>query len=349
MFPETPTSYYHDYEMKPANAAAYEELKEEIEKEKKDEEERRSYVWFEDASNINFWEYRNINPTIIMWFEICMDIAQWDLLAAEFGLLYEEIQHCRKFHDGSPTRMIFSKLEDKEANKDLSLRKVLECLFKLNHHQILKTVPWQEGLEKLKNESNISKDSEHNVPSVNDWIRTTPHTEHDALIMLIYAHDARTEALKVVNQLRNPLSERGRIGVLLLDETSADSVGHQLRKDPCNSIHKWFKQVDYVVPVLSPQFLRQIQNRDWESNREKEKRYNRYVYRLTLDDYVCKESRNYKCLALCPSKYIKEIDKSELVMGNGLLNIKWNCSLEDKVEEFANILIKETQMKRSRQ
>lgn len=37
-------------------------------------------------------------------------------------------------------------LEDKKENKDLSLRKVLDCLVKLSQHDILRAIPWQEGI-----------------------------------------------------------------------------------------------------------------------------------------------------------------------------------------------------------
>lgn len=59
--------------------------------------------------------------------------------------------------------------------------------------------------------------------------------------------------------------------------------------------------------MLSPQFLKQIQNRDRSNQCIEEKIYNRFVYRLTLDDYVANMSRNTKCRPLYPSCYHKEV------------------------------------------
>ncbi|XP_069185981.1 uncharacterized protein [Procambarus clarkii] len=334
--------------MKPENAAAYSELQAEIQEDRENELEWRSYRWFEDAGSINFWEYRNKNPKIIMWFETNEDNAGWELLAAKLGLLYQEIQHCQKFHRGYPTREVFNRLEDKMESKNLSLRRVLEYLVELGHHDVLRVVNWQEGIEKFKNDYNNSKGlhkvskpcrlehtkyvpasftfSVHQAPEVlvgasnegvtEDRERNCPSGSHpsskasrsvlDARVLMVFAQDARMQALKVADQLRNPTLPRGRVGVLLLSESTMDTVASQLRIDPGNSIHKWFKQVDFVVPVLSPQFLRQIQNQDWDSNCMDEKRYNRFVYRLTLDHYVNKGSRNYKCRPLCPSEYHSE-------------------------------------------
>ncbi|XP_053651814.1 uncharacterized protein [Cherax quadricarinatus] len=388
--------------MKPENAAVFKELQAEVEESLKNEEDRRSYKWFEDASSINFWDYRNKNYSIITWFEINEDNTKWELLAEKLGLGYQEIQHCHKFHRGCPTREVFSRLEDKEESKDLSLKNVLEILEELGHHDILRVVPWQEGIEKFRNDCSNSTDvhkkvsklvqvkhkydpasftlSVHQRPEIlvgasNEGVidqgcistnvshaspqpalsvlqssppipQLTPSIPQstpsvlDARVLMVFAQDARAEALKVADQLRNPQLPRGKIGVLLLSEP-AGPVARQLRIDPCNSIHKWFKQVDFVVPVLSPQFLRQIQNRDWDSNCVDERRYNRFIYRLTLDHYVHKGSRNYKCRPLCPAEYFSEVMQSELVKGFGLLQVVWNCSSENKIEDFAKVIISE--------
>ncbi|XP_063858034.1 uncharacterized protein LOC135099567 [Scylla paramamosain] len=82
-------------------------------------------------------------------------------------------------------------------------------------------------------------------------------------VVVIHAQDTREDALQLASQLRNPM-EGNRLYVLLLQESKKNTqVKSSLRCDPWNSIHKWFIKVDAVLPVLSPQLLRQIQNRDF--------------------------------------------------------------------------------------
>ncbi|XP_063855671.1 uncharacterized protein LOC135097650 isoform X2 [Scylla paramamosain] len=92
-------------------------------------------------------------------------------------------------------------------------------------------------------------------------------------------------------------------------------VKSSLRCDPWNSIHKWFIKVDAVLSVLSPQLLRQIQNRDFSreiQNRdfsresEWEKRYNRFAHSMMLDQHVEYGSKNGFCRAVCPARFPEE-------------------------------------------
>lgn len=62
-----------------------------------------------------------------------------------------------------------------------------------------------------------------------------------------------------------------------------------------------------MVPVLSRQFLLQTQDRDSDPNTVTERLYNRYLYRLLLDDYVSNMSKNNKCRALYASEYSTEV------------------------------------------
>ncbi|XP_047498640.1 uncharacterized protein LOC125045437 [Penaeus chinensis] len=358
--------------MKPHTAEALESLLRHNAASEIEEEERRMYRWIDDTIGINFWEFRKRNHALLSYFEICEDVSYsegWKNFAEKLGLDFTNIQHCEKFcGQAGPTKAVLDRLESKKEYIGLTLKEVLAVLKDLGQHDILRRVSWQEGISKFEKVQNvpaaIKEGYEDTVPAtfsldikrgcetlvcsanegrVNESIirRDSPPQACQVKILMVFASDARREALEVVEQLRNPLTSRGRVGVLLLMGDVASTVAANLRVDPHNSIHKWFKQVRFVVPVLSPQFLKQIQNRDRSNQCIEEKIYNRFVYRLTLDDYVANMSRNTKCRPLYPSCYHKEVVDSELVRGNGLLQIHWNCSSKDSVEQFAELLIDE--------
>ncbi|XP_063862072.1 uncharacterized protein LOC135107742 isoform X1 [Scylla paramamosain] len=129
-------------------------------------------------------------------------------------------------------------------------------------------------------------------------------------VVVIHAQDTREDALQLASQLRNPM-EGNRLYVLLLQESKKNTqVKSSLRCDPWNSIHKWFIKVDAVLPVLSPQLLRQIQNRDFSRESEWEKRYNRFAHSMMLDQHVEYGSKNGFCRAVCPARFPEETSSS---------------------------------------
>ncbi|MPC61798.1 hypothetical protein E2C01_055875 [Portunus trituberculatus] len=141
---------------------------------------------------------------------------------------------------------------------------------------------------------------------------------------------------ELASQLRNPMDGK-RVYILLLQESDNSLVKSSLRCDPWNSIHKWFMKVqknstphcfnsvagqaivDAVVPVLSPQFLRQIQNRDFSTESEWEKRFNRYTYIMMLDQYVECGSKNRFCRAVCPARFLEEVGHASISLYHCIL------------------------------
>ncbi|KAG7174553.1 hypothetical protein Hamer_G016458 [Homarus americanus] len=263
--------------------------------------------------------------------------------------------NCWKHNGGYPTRAVLGRLEEKAEKKDMTLREVLEVLEELGQHDVLDCVPWEEGMKLFKKGTQkievltqgSADEGEPTSPRVSPSPRENPsRIILDAKILMVFASDARTEAMRVVHQLRNPLTSRGKVGVLLLTDPDNYIVARQLTIEGCNSIHKWFKQVNFVVPVLSPKFLLQIQNRDDDNTNKEEKLYNRFVYRLLLDHYVSRGSKNLKCRPLYPVEFSRQVLQSELVKDNGLLMMLWKCSSEESVEEFAKIITNEVRQRR---
>ncbi|XP_064078947.1 uncharacterized protein LOC135196229 [Macrobrachium nipponense] len=306
-----------------------------------------------------------------------MDLSQWDLLANGLGLNADEIMWCRQYHKAGPTQEVFNLLAKKRKLEELTLGDILSLLRKLKLTSLLTRVKWQDCIGQYRaSASKGSQSSGHNsmsngiawshgpdsftlnilqLPEIlvtsenvsaseinsvcHEPLKSKAKKKFGARIIMIFASDAREEALKAAHQLKTPQGSRREIGVMILTSTPSSEVSNALLQDPWNSIHKWFKEVDFVVPVLSKQLLRQIQVRDSDPSALQEMQYNRYVYRLLLDDYVSNMSKNYKCRALCSHEGMSEVRKSEVVKANGLLEMNWDCSSEKEVQMLAEILI----------
>ncbi|XP_068241094.1 uncharacterized protein [Palaemon carinicauda] len=361
------------------------ELYEDVQKQH-EKRDALNYEWITDTCDINFCDFRNKNYEEICAFELFMDLSRWDLLANGLGLNADEIKWCQTYHKTGPTQEVFNHLAKKRKLETLTLYDILSLLKKNKLMSLLTRIKWQECIDRYRSPAskdsqsnaytmpsgvaescglntftvNIHQAPEILVNSANVGIATTKEIDsishkhlkskaskkYSARIMMIFASDARDEALKAADQFKRGRENQREIGVLILTPAHASEGTNALLQDPWNTIHKWFKQVDYVVPVLSKQFLRQIQVRDSDPSTVQEMQYNRYVYRLMLDDYVSNMSKNYKCRALCLHKDMSEIRASELVKANGLLEMNWDCSSEEEIESLAEILISGTKERR---
>ncbi|XP_066964080.1 uncharacterized protein [Macrobrachium rosenbergii] len=338
-----------------------------------------NYDWITETFDINFCDFRKKNYEEICGFELYMDLSQWDLLANGLGLNADEIMWCRQYHKAGPTQEVFNLLAKKRKLEELTLGDILSLLKKLKLTSLLTRVKWQDCIGQYRaSASKVNQSSGHSISNGVAWshgpdsftlsilqvpeilvtsenggfasaseinsvchepLKSKAKKKFGARIIMIFASDAREEALKAAHQLKTPQGSRREIGVLILTSTPSSEVSNALLHDPWNSIHKWFKEVDFVVPVLSKQLLCQIQVRDSDPSTLQEMQYNRFVYRLLLDDYVSNMSKNYKCRALCSHDSMSEVRKSEVVKANGLLEMNWDCSSEEEVQTLAEILI----------
>ncbi|KAK3885479.1 hypothetical protein Pcinc_010314 [Petrolisthes cinctipes] len=359
--------------MRPENLKAKQAMEEEIARLEEEEQCNRKYEWFDDAVEISVWKYFDINYDIIMDFATREDLERWDLLADKLGLSGIYIDHCKKYNRLYPTIEVFRALFMMKDKAQMSLREVLDALKDLNQHNILRAIPWEKGIEKVMASNKLGSNSEvckpneksdivkfdkgqfslniteqpsvlvrgENQGTVNEEIPVNPKPSQPCqglVIMLIFAQDSRDDAQRVARQLRSPESERGVVQVLQLTGDITNAVAINLRTDPFNCIHKWFKQVRFIVPVLSPQLLAQTQNHDVGKKESKDHIYNRFVYRMMQDQYVNNGSRNTRCRAVCPDVHHKQVMSNMLVRGNGLFQLHWKCSSSEQVEEFAKIL-----------
>ncbi|KAF2357711.1 Death-like domain [Trinorchestia longiramus] len=347
-------------------------LEEELLDELSQETERRKYDWVESAAGITWEMFSAAFPKHRLWFFTLLDISLddgtgWQQLAQNFGLNADQIKWCSKFcGPAGPTSAAFYKLQQK-THDGLSLHHILHHLISLGRHDLLSRIPWQQCIDKLKEDAHKLKEEMHDV----SYCEAREHDNQDAAavqesttlsaphknvkktpayacsVLLIHASDAQQFAVKLCAQLRAG-GGRGRIGVLLLQEQE-----HVLLQDPHSLLYKWFTQVDYIVPVLSPELLRQISG--WSAagvrpstlgGRGATALLNRFVYRLTLDQYVAMAARNKRCRPVVSAFHSKQVCSNELVRSQGLLQVVTVCDdytdspVNPSVEQFAHLLLK---------
>ncbi|XP_063883915.1 uncharacterized protein LOC135112894 isoform X2 [Scylla paramamosain] len=197
--------------------------------------------------------------------------------------------------------------------QDLTVKRFLKTLLEHNRRDILskpeKFVRLKPGSDAAKTFT-LSIQRDPQVLVVESCLDSVDGKQSgfQSKVVVIHAQDTREDALQLASQLRNPM-EGNRLYVLLLQESKKNTqVKSSLRCDPWNSIHKWFIKVDAVLPVLSPQLLRQIQNRDFSRESEWEKRYNCFAHSMMLDQHVEYGSKNGFCRAVCPARFPEESD-----------------------------------------
>ncbi|XP_018012143.1 uncharacterized protein LOC108669345 [Hyalella azteca] len=340
------------------------------------ETEKRKYDWVSNAEGISWESFSATFPKHRLWFYTLLDISLddgtgWQQLAQNFGLNADQIKWCSKYcGPAGPTAAVFSKLQQQKLTDDgIPLYHLLKHLISLGRHDLLSRIPWQQCIDQLKEEACKLQAVSHNLalnerdeveckdanvvsfsasftPSqiTSPKKKTTPYA---CSILMIYANDSSEFATKLYGQLRSS-NGRGRIGVLVLQEQQ-----HLLMQDPNSLLYKWFTQVDYIVPVLSPDLLSQISG--WSAASETSASahghvtalLNRYVYRLTLDQYVALASRNKRCRPVVSATHSREVCSTELVRTQGLLQVVTVCddydssgAVNNSVEKFAHLLLK---------
>ncbi|RXG73593.1 hypothetical protein Avbf_02946 [Armadillidium vulgare] len=276
----------------------------------------------------------------------------WEKFAEVLGLtLWEDL--CYQYHNGAgPTKAVLSKLLSKDDyDRNLSLGSVLEILKEMDRFDILLQIDWKCLAEKCISSAPSEKVKiENDEPKTlvfqlnrsmecDQLIKSAPVTDPDNeisslellnrynslkkkkskkrenksntfCILMSYAPDAESWAEKVSKELKGHITNGQEMKVLMIGNPQ---LKRALAMDPSNTLHKWFNQVRYVVPVLSPQYLKQIQNLDTAENCREIGLYNRLIYRFTLDQFVKFGSRNLRCRPICPDSYFPEVQNSSVV------------------------------------
>ncbi|XP_073997597.1 uncharacterized protein [Rhodnius prolixus] len=154
-------------------------------------------------------------------------------------------------------------------------------------------------------------------------------------VMLTFAHDGEKVATSVAAQLRKARGQHLPIGVLILDE-HADVV----EANPEQFITHYFPQMDYIVPIITPQYLDTIdKNSSPEASLSSaiDTRYVQMIHTLMVKYYVGNSCRNDKFRSIIPDCHVNSILHDERMKRDLVLQA---FVTESKLETLAMRILK---------
>lgn len=140
---------------------------------------------------------------------------------------------------------------------------------------------------------------------------------YDKVVFLTYSSDANDAAKMIVQKLRQPQGHF-KIGVLLLQEHA-----NKVNTDPYQFIYECFRQADYVLPVLTPEYFRIITTASYitdHASKNLDNKYVKYMYTLMNAYFLNNGCKNYKIRNIIPDEFVPDI-QTRSIMGNPLFQV----------------------------
>ncbi len=109
---------------------------------------------------------------------------------------------------------------------------------------------------------------------------------------------------------------------------------------------KWTSEADYIMPILTPQYLREIHGNTTDQDAAQgllptSPILNRYMYNLARSQYTQNGCKNIKVRPLIPPQIIAEVRNSNAVKMDPLLTHTWIPLTEDKLHNRLRSLVNE--------
>lgn len=146
-------------------------------------------------------------------------------------------------------------------------------------------------------------------------------------IMITYVSSDTEIALEIVNKLRKAETN---IGVILLMEHSSDVLAFRE-----GLVLRFYSSSDYIVPILTPNYLSEMQSvkRPSNSNKNMDGHYAKFIYDIMNNEYLRNCGYNRKIRCVIPNKYFDKIHSSLL---NPIFNV-WYKS--NAITDLANQML----------
>jgi len=153
---------------------------------------------------------------------------------------------------------------------------------------------------------------------------------HVIRILLIFARDGANEADLIATQLINfgiPEFPSIMIDFFRLNEVE---LWNQLLLNPEACLVKWLDEMDYVMPILTPQFLQDLHNPALSAGppAPTSPMINKYIYTLLRSEYVSNGCQNIKVRPAIPAQFIEQLYKCKPVMTEPLFKMWKETDLE---------------------
>lgn len=133
-------------------------------------------------------------------------------------------------------------------------------------------------------------------------IRSRPTIKYTRKVLLTFASDGFHTAQQVATEFRKKRENLHCIGVVILNEHS-DLVN----SNPEQCISAWFHQVDYVVPIITDNYLKAVSTRDTMTGSSvlcMDTKYIKYIYTLMTTYYLRNGCINDRIRCVVPDSLV---------------------------------------------
>ncbi|KAF4524494.1 hypothetical protein B566_EDAN011505 [Ephemera danica] len=126
------------------------------------------------------------------------------------------------------------------------------------------------------------------------------------VVMLTYASDGHQAAKTLSEALRTPRDNDERCGVLILQEQEA-----YLNQDPTAFVEGCYQKVHYIVPVLTPGYLRSVSPKAQPEHNTDcvDADHTRYIYTLMLKEFTNNNCMNQRVRPIIPDNMMSTVHK----------------------------------------
>ena len=171
-------------------------------------------------------------------------------------------------------------------------------------------------------------------------------------ILLLFADDGVRFSAEAYNMIQG-FEHRGVVAeVFQLNESS---LWYEMLVSPEACCMKWASEADYVVPILSPNVVREFHGAATAGGDGEEggslvptsPLINRFMYTLLRSRYVDAGCRNEVVRAVMPTQHLSLLGASPAIKNDPLLRLVWIPLREEKVKARLRGMLAETEKKRS--
>lgn len=160
-----------------------------------------------------------------------------------------------------------------------------------------------------------------------------PKKNYTKIVMLSYTADANEIVEKLIPKLRE-VRDNKRLGVLVLHEQL-----EKVNMNPEQFIFDGLSQVDYVIPVITREYLKAINsctNKVEDDMLHADNKYVKYIYTVLMTHYIMNGCRNFKVRGLLPDDCFSLVHTHRL-MEHPLLQVWFrNCDIDEVIMKLLN-------------
>ena len=171
-------------------------------------------------------------------------------------------------------------------------------------------------------------------------------------ILLLFADDGVRFSAEAYNMIQG-FEHRGVVAeVFQLNESS---LWYEMLVSPEACCMKWASEADYVIPILSPNVVREFHGAAMAGGDGEEggslvptsPLINRFMYTLLRSRYVDAGCRNEVVRPVMPTQHLSRLGASPAIKNDPLLRLVWIPLREEKVKARLRGMLAETEKKRS--